>query len=152
MAYGALVPWLGIKTMPPPAVEWQSPNHWTYRKSFWVLCPLLHVALVVKNRPAHARDIEDASLIPGSGRPPGGGNGNPLQYSRLENAMDRGAQRVTVHGVEKIWTWLNNWVHTHVMWWINQLLLIWIRLSDYLTALWDNQWHNDSHKTLKWLI
>ena len=60
MAYGALVPWLGIKTMPPPAVEWQSPNHWTYRKSFWVLCPLLHVALVVKNRPAHARDIEDA--------------------------------------------------------------------------------------------
>ena len=44
--------------------------------------------LVVKNPAASAGDIRDASLIPGSGRSPGEGNGNPLQYSRLENPMD----------------------------------------------------------------
>ena len=43
-------------------------------------------------------------LIPGSGRSPGEGNGNPLQYSCLENPMDRGAWRITVHGVAKSWT------------------------------------------------
>ena len=50
---------------------------------------------MVKNPPANA---EDAGLIPGSGRSPGEGNGNPLQYSWLENPMDRGAWRATVHG------------------------------------------------------
>ena len=49
------------------------------------------VAQVVKNPPANAGDIRDARLIPGSGRSPGGGHGNLLQYSCLENAMDRGA-------------------------------------------------------------
>ena len=44
-----------------------------------------------KNLPASAGDIRDVGLIPGSGRSPGGGNGNPLQYSCLENSMDRGA-------------------------------------------------------------
>ena len=47
------------------------------------------VALVVKNPPANAGGIRDASLIPGSGRSPGGGQGNPLQYSFLVNPMDR---------------------------------------------------------------
>ena len=47
------------------------------------------VALLVKNPPATAGDTRDAGLIPGSGRFPGGGNGNPLQYSCLENSMDR---------------------------------------------------------------
>ena len=47
-------------------------------------------------------------LIPGSGRSPGEGNGNPLQYSCLENPMDRGVWEVTVHGVTKSWTWLND--------------------------------------------
>ena len=51
--------------------------------------------------PASARDIRDTSLIPGSGRSPGERNGNPLQSSCLENAMDRGAWRATVHGVTK---------------------------------------------------
>ena len=51
---------------------------------------------VVKNSPANAGD---QGLIPVSGRSPGGGNGNPLQYSCLENSMDRGAWRATVHGV-----------------------------------------------------
>ena len=55
---------------------------------------------VVKNPPANAGD---ASLIPGSGRSPAEGNGYPLQYSCLENPMDR-AWRATVHGVTKSWT------------------------------------------------
>ena len=59
------------------------------------------VALVVKNPPASAGDVRDVSLIPGSGRSPGEGNGNPLQDSCLENPMDGGAWRATVHGVTK---------------------------------------------------
>ena len=47
------------------------------------------VALAVKNPPANAGDIRDVGLIPGPGRSPGGGHGNPLQYSCLENPMDR---------------------------------------------------------------
>ena len=58
-------------------------------------------ALVVKNPPANAGDVRDASSIPGLGRSPGEGHGNPLQYSCLENPMDRGAWWDTVHGVAK---------------------------------------------------
>ena len=61
---------------------------------------------MVKNQPAHAGDIRDASLIPGSERSPGGGHGNPLQYSCLENLMDREAWRVTMHTVAQSWTGL----------------------------------------------
>ena len=57
------------------------------------------VALVGKNSPANAGGMRNADLIPGSGRTPGGGHGNPLQYSCLENSMDRGDFRATVHGV-----------------------------------------------------
>ena len=56
---------------------------------------------MVKNSPANAGDIRDEDLIPGWERSSGGGNGNPLQYSCLENPMDRGAWRATVHGVAK---------------------------------------------------
>ena len=59
------------------------------------------VVLVVKNLPANAGD---AHLIPGSGRFPGGGHGNTLQYSCLENPMDRGSWQPTVHRVTKNWT------------------------------------------------
>ena len=59
------------------------------------------VALVVKNLPDSARDIRDEGLIPGSGRSPAGGQGNPLQYSCLENLKDRGTQWATVHGITK---------------------------------------------------
>ena len=59
------------------------------------------MALVVKNLPADAGDVGDSGLIPGSGRSPGGGNGNLLQYSCLKNSMDRGAWQATVHGVAK---------------------------------------------------
>ena len=57
------------------------------------------MALVVKNLPANAGDIRDLGSIPGWGRSPGEGNGNPLQYSCLENPMDREAWRATVHRV-----------------------------------------------------
>ena len=56
---------------------------------------------MVKNPPANAGDVRDAGTIPGSARSPGGGHGNILQYSCLENPMDRGAWRGTVHKVTK---------------------------------------------------
>ena len=61
------------------------------------------VALVVKNLPVNAGELREVGLIPGSGRSPGGGNGNPLQDSCLENPMDRGAWWATVHGITKSW-------------------------------------------------
>ena len=64
------------------------------------------MALVVKNPPADAGDIRDMGSIPGLGRSPGGGPGNPLQYSCLENSMDRGAWWATVHGIAKSQTGL----------------------------------------------
>ena len=60
--------------------------------------------LVVKNPPANAGDVGDSGSIPGSGRSPGEGNGNPLQYSCLENPMDRGAWWAAVDRVAKSWT------------------------------------------------
>ena len=57
------------------------------------------VALAVKNLPAHAGDVRDVGSIPGLGRAPEGGHGNPLQYSCLQYPMDRGAWRATVHRV-----------------------------------------------------
>ena len=60
--------------------------------------------LAVKNLAGTAGDTRDAGSIPGSGRSPGVGNGNPLWYFYLENPKDRGAWWATVHGVTKIWT------------------------------------------------
>ena len=57
-------------------------------------------------------DTEDTVSIPGSGRSPGAGNGNPLQHSCLENSTDRGAWQATIHGVTKSWTRLS----THPLW------------------------------------
>ena len=62
---------------------------------------------MVKNLPANAGDARDAGSIPGSGRFPGEGNDNPLQFSCLENSMDRGACQATVHGVAKSQTQLS---------------------------------------------
>ena len=60
---------------------------------------------VVKNPPVSAGDV---GLIPGSGRSPGEGNGNSLQYPCLGNSVDRGAWQATVHGVAKSWTCLSD--------------------------------------------
>ena len=59
------------------------------------------VGSMVKNLPAKARDIREVGLIHGSGRSPGEGSGNPLQYSCLGNPMDKGAWQATVHGSAK---------------------------------------------------
>ena len=63
---------------------------------------------MVKNLPANVGDARDAGLIPGLGRSPGEGNGNPLEYSCLENPMDRGTSRATVHEVTKSQTQLSD--------------------------------------------
>ena len=63
---------------------------------------------MLKDLPANARVAGNAGLIPGSGISPGGGNGNPLQYSCLENLMDGGAWWATLHGVAKCQTHLAN--------------------------------------------
>ena len=73
-----------------------------------VLCQGFPGGTMVKNRPANAGDARDMGLIPGLGRSPGEGNGNPLQYSCLENFMDRGACWWTVHVVTKSQTRLSN--------------------------------------------
>ena len=72
--------------------------------------------LVVKNSPANAGYIRDAGSVPGLGRSPGGRHGNPLQYSCLENPMDRGTCQATVPRVAQSRTWLKPLsapVHTH---------------------------------------
>ena len=70
---------------------------------------------MVQNLPANARDARDVlgslDSIPGSGRTPGVGNGNPLQYSCLENSIARGAWWATIHGIAKSWTGLRGWAH-----------------------------------------
>ena len=63
---------------------------------------------VVKNLPANVEDTRDTGSIPGLGRPTVLGNGNPLQYSCLENSMGRGTWWAIVHGVTKSWTGLDN--------------------------------------------
>ena len=65
-----------------------------------------------ENSCANAADIRDIDSTPGSGRSPGGGHGNPLQYSCLENPVDRGAWRAIIHGVAKSGTRLK-WLSTH---------------------------------------
>ena len=72
------------------------------------------VVPVVKNPPANAGDIRDKGLIPGLGRFPGGGHGNPLQNSCLENPIVRGSWCVTVHSVAQSQTRLK-WLSTHTL-------------------------------------
>ena len=64
------------------------------------------LAQLVKNPPASIGDTGDTCSIPGLGRSPGGGNGDLLQYFGLENSMDSGVWRATIHGVTKSWTQL----------------------------------------------
>ena len=66
---------------------------------------------VVKNPSTNVGDVDS---IPGLGRFPGGGNGNPFQYSCLENPIDRGGWQAMVHRVTKSQTWLNDWIHTYI--------------------------------------
>ena len=80
-------------------------------------CPWFYLSsglLCSSDYKGSACNAGDPGSIPGSGRSPGDGNGNPLEYSCLENSMDRGAWQATVHGVTKSQTRLSNW-HTHYL-------------------------------------
>ena len=71
---------------------------------------------MVKNPPASLRDAGYAGSIPGSVRSPGGGNDNPLQYSCLDNSMDRELWLANIHGAAKSRTQLSNWADSHNCW------------------------------------
>ena len=74
---------------------------------------ITEISLVAQTLKVSACNAGDLGSIPGSGRSPGEGNGNPLQYSCLENPMDGGAWWATVHGVAKSWTRLSDFTHIH---------------------------------------
>ena len=77
------------------------------------LSSVTQVALVVKNPLANVGDVGDNGSIPGSGRSPGGGYGNPLQYSCLEDPVDKRAWWATVHRVPKSWNTQMKQLSTH---------------------------------------
>ena len=85
---------------------------------------------MVKNPPANAGDVRDVGSIPGSGRSPGGGHGNSLQYSCLENLRDRGTWRDTVHGVAKSETRLNRGA-----WWVTVCVLSCFSRAQFFVTL-----------------
>ena len=83
---------------------------WWYMVYFWHPC-----GAVVENPFASAKDVRDVGSVPGLGRSPGAGNGNPLQYSCLDNFMDRGAWQAVVHGITKSQTWLSDEHYTFTL-------------------------------------
>ena len=112
------VPWILLKMC-----QWvEFLGHVVTLSNFLRSCPTIshsrwailasQVALVVESPPADTGDVRGAGLIPGSGRSPGGGPGDPLQYSCLENPMDRGAWWAMVRRVAESWTRLK-WLTTH---------------------------------------
>ena len=101
-----------------PLVVWASYIHWASQ-----------VVLVVKNLPASPGDVRDAGSILGSGRSPGGGHGNPLQYSCLENPTDRGAWWTTVYRVAKSRTRLKR-LSTNIR--VYSMLYIYIKLEGHI--------------------
>ena len=84
-----------------------------------MLCLIIQVALLVKNPPANAGEVRDSGLTPGSGRSPGRGHGSPLQYSYVENPMDRGRSLMsyTVHRVAKKRLSMHACIHHPVIGW-----------------------------------
>ena len=117
--------WLNLAKLECPTIQNEKNN------SFFtglLLRWASQVALVVKNPPANAGDIRDVSLIPRLGRFPGGGHGNPLQYSCLENPMDRAAWWATVHSVTRSQTPLE-WLSMHA------LLIYCMRITEYREEL-----------------
>ena len=103
------IPWTEESGRLQSMGSWRVGHDWaTFTfMSNWGLIPTIQtsqVVLVIKKLPANAGDVKDAGLIPGSGRSPEGGHGNPLHYACLENPMDRGASKATVHRVTQSWT------------------------------------------------
>ena len=110
------------------------PRDQTPHGSYYYICPYAvirasQLALMLKNPPASAGDARDTGSIPGLGRSPGGGNGNPLLYSCLGNPMDRGAWWAIVHGVAKSQTWVKQ-LSTHARMQLSSYvanLVIWVQ-------------------------
>ena len=100
-----------------------------------------HGAQVVKNPPANAGDTRDVSSIPRSGRSPGGGHGNPPQYFRLGNPMDRGTWRATVYRIAESRTWLNR-LSTHIAGLMDQLKAIQKEGAESGLGLLSPVWHH----------
>ena len=91
--------------------KWQEEGRWCLCNLKVILCSI-HSFPGGSDGKESACNAGDLGLIPGSGRSPGEGNGNPLQYSCLENLIDRGAWQAMVHGVTNSWTQLSKW-HFH---------------------------------------
>ena len=111
--------WSGLPCPPPgelpnPGIEPTFPAASALQMGSLLLVSM--VAQLVKNPPASARELRALGFIPGLGRSPGEGHGNPLQYSCLENPMDRGAWRATVHEVTKSRDTMKQLsMHTHTL-------------------------------------
>ena len=117
----------------------QQKVHWPHesdpmRFEFKISSLRICLAVVVKNPPASAGHIRDAGLIPGLGRYSGGRHDNPLQYSCLENPMDRVACWVTVHRVSKCQKWLKQ-LSTHAKYQTGNLPLSMISLKSFNDSL-----------------
>ena len=103
-----------ILSLPCPGSDTKLGPIATYPSMLWAS----QVMQLVKNLPASTGDARDLGLIPGLGRSPGGGNGNPLQYSSPGNPMDRGRTwRAAVYGVSNSWTWLSSSSSSLNAWW-----------------------------------
>ena len=100
--------WIRITTIRERLRSWESRDFFGFSQCISGASP---VVLVVKNLHANAEDIRDMGLISGLGGYPGGGHGNPVQYSCLESPMDRGAWRATIYRITKSWTRLK-WLST----------------------------------------
>ena len=96
------------ETSSPPWLVGVAMKSQDIRQDPFSLVRASQVVPVVKDPPANSGDVRDVGSIPGSGRSPGGGHGNPPQYSCLGNPMDRGAWRAAVHGVAESQTWLSD--------------------------------------------
>ena len=98
---------VSISATPWTAAYQASPSMGFSRQKYWS-------GMSLPSLLASSGDTKVTFSIPGSERPFGVGNGNPVQYSCLENPMDRGAWQATVCGVANSWTWLSNWAHIHI--------------------------------------
>ena len=105
----------------------------------WEICHRLYLPGGSEVK-ASACNAGDLGSIPGSGRSPGEGNGNPFQYSCLENPMDGGAWWATVHGVAKSQTWLSNFTSLHKYLSFIRKVGMQISLKWQHTWWWDNWW------------
>ena len=103
------------------------------------------VAPAVKNPPANTEDIREAGSVPESGRSPGGGHGNPIQYACVESPRGRGNWWATVHIVAKSWTqltqWTWVWVNSGSWWWTGRPGMVWFMGLQRVGHDWATEWN-----------